>query len=88
MCMAIPSKVIDIDGMTATVECFGQQRETSLLLMNEPVALGDFLLLQAGGFAFEKVDPEQAEKSLEYLKQVLAEDDAQTPATVSKQSDE
>jgi len=86
--MAIPSKVVAIDGMTATVECFGRQREASLLLMNETVALGDFLLLQAGGFAFEKEDQEQAEKSLEYLKQVLAEDAAQTPAAISTQSDE
>ena len=86
--MAIPSKVIAIDGMTATVECFGQQREASLLLMNESVALGDFLLLQAGGFAFEKIDPQQAEKSLEYLAQVLAEDAAQTPTPTSVPNDE
>jgi hydrogenase maturation factor len=41
----------------AVTECFGQVREVSLLLMNEDVAVGDYLLIQAGGFAFERVDP-------------------------------
>ena len=40
MCLAAPSKVIEVrDGMAVT-ECFGLVREVSLLLMSEPDANG------------------------------------------------
>lgn len=71
MCMAIPSRVTAIDGDMATVECFGVSRTVSLMLMAEEVALGDLLIIQAGGFAVEKVDPKDGEEALRYLATVL-----------------
>lgn len=72
MCLAAPSRVIEIrDGMAVT-ECFGQTREVSLLLMAEAVAVGDYLLIQAGGFAFERVDAARAEESLALMEELLA----------------
>lgn len=71
MCMAIPSRVTAIDGDMATVECFGQSRTVSLMLMAEEVALGDLLIIQAGGFAVEKVDPETGAEALRYLATIL-----------------
>lgn len=73
MCLSIPSRVLRTDGTTATVECFGEQREVSLVLMAENVAPGDFLLVQAGGFAYQRVKPEAAEASLKLIAEVLAE---------------
>ena len=64
MCLSVPSRVTATDGCTATVESFGNSREVSLLLLNEPVAVGDYLLIQAGGFAYEKVEAEHAEQAL------------------------
>jgi hydrogenase expression/formation protein HypC len=64
MCLAAPSKVIEVREGMALTECFGQQREVSLLLMNEDIAVGDYLLIQAGGFAFERVEPARAEEAL------------------------
>jgi hydrogenase expression/formation protein HypC len=55
MCLAIPSKVLEIRAGMATVECFGSRRNVSLLLLDEDVAVGDYLLVQAGGYACEKV---------------------------------
>ena len=72
MCMAIPSRVIALDGDIATVEAFGKQRHVSLLLMQEPVQLGDYLLVQAGGFAYERVEHAMALESLAMLEQVVA----------------
>lgn len=69
--MAIPSRIIAIDGLEATVESFGAMRRVSLMLLDEPVGLGDLVLVQAGGFASRKVDPEEGEAALEYLAQVL-----------------
>ncbi|OHC66538.1 MAG: hydrogenase assembly protein HupF [Rhodocyclales bacterium GWA2_65_20] len=71
MCLAAPSKVIEIRDDTAVTECFGQTREVSLLLMMEEVAVGDYLLIQAGGFAFERIDPERAQESLALMAEIL-----------------
>lgn len=67
MCLAVPSRIVELDGDMATVEAFGQRRRVSLLLMADDVALGDYLLIQAGGFAFERVDSERAEEALRIM---------------------
>ena len=71
MCMAIPSRVTHLSGMTATVECFGQRREVSLALMADEVRLGDYLLVQAGGFAYERVEEQAARAALALFEDVL-----------------
>lgn len=72
MCLAVPSKVIELDGDMATVAAFGQERRVSLLLMPEDVALGDYLLIQAGGFAFERVETARAEEALRVMTEIMA----------------
>ena len=73
MCLAAPSRVLEVrDGMALT-ECFGRQREVSLLLMGEEVEAGDYLLIQAGGFAFEKVDAERAREALALMRELTGE---------------
>lgn len=57
--------------LLCTSSCFGQVREVSLLLMNEDVAVGDYLLIQAGGFAFERVDPARAEEALAMMRELM-----------------
>lgn len=79
MCMAIPSRVISLEGDSATVECFGVRRTVSTMLMSEPVCLGDYLSVMAGSYAIEKVAPEVAAESLAYLENVLHEASAQDP---------
>jgi hydrogenase expression/formation protein HypC len=54
--MAIPSRVVALNGEMATVEAFGRLRDVSLLLMNEAVDIGEYLLVQAGGFAYERIE--------------------------------
>jgi hydrogenase expression/formation protein HypC len=71
MCLAAPSKIIEIHDGMATTECFGQRREVSLMLMTEEVAVGDYVLIQAGNFAFERVDAQRAEESLALMAELL-----------------
>jgi hydrogenase expression/formation protein HypC len=73
MCMAIPSRVIALAGDMATVECFGEQRDVSLMLIDSPLALGDYVLVQAGGFAYERVTPTAAQETLDILSVVIGE---------------
>ena len=73
MCMAIPSRIVALAGDMATVECFGEQRDVSLMLIDNPLALGDYVLVQAGGFAYERIEPSAALQTLELLGSVLGQ---------------
>lgn len=70
MCLAIPSKIINIDDTIATVDVMGARRETSLLLMPEEVAVGDYVLIHAG-FAIQKVESEAANDALALIKEAI-----------------
>jgi hydrogenase expression/formation protein HypC len=75
MCLAVPSKVIRIDDMMATVDVYGARRDINLMLMPEPVVLGDYVLVHAG-FAIQKVDEEAAREALKAIREmaeILAE---------------
>ncbi len=71
MCLAIPSKIVRIENMTAVVDVFGARREISLLLLPEAAEKGDYVLVHAG-FAIQKVDREAAEESHKFIKELLA----------------
>lgn len=75
MCLAAPSRVIEVRNGTAVTECFGLRREVSLLLLDEEIAVGDYLLIQAGGFAFERIDSARAQESLALMQELMAEND-------------
>ena len=70
MCLAIPSKVVKIDKMIATVDVYGARRDVSLLLMPEEVMVGDYVLVHAG-FAIQKVERRFAEDSLNLIQEVF-----------------
>ena len=76
MCLAAPSRVLEVRNGMAVTECFGQVREVSLLLMDEDISVGDYLLIQAGGFAFERVEAERAEQALALMREFMEQDDA------------
>ena len=64
MCLAIPAKVISLSesGM-ASVEIGGVKKDVSVSLI-EDVSVGDYVIVHTG-FALSKLDPEEAEKTLE-----------------------
>lgn len=76
MCLAVPSRVVAIDGLTATVEAGGERRNVSLMLLDDEVVVGDYLLIQAGGFAFERVDKQRAMEALRLMREIAAGGDA------------
>jgi hydrogenase expression/formation protein HypC len=45
------------------------------MLMAEDIEVGDYLLIQAGGFAFERIDPERAGESLRLMQELMAQGD-------------
>ena len=80
MCLAIPSKVLAMRAGMATIECFGTRRSVSLLLLDEDVAVGDYLLVRAGGYAYEKLEEARALDVLALMAEVNAQLDAKGAA--------
>jgi hydrogenase nickel incorporation protein HypA/HybF len=60
MCLAIPSKIVDIDNLIATIDVYGARKQVSLMLLPEEARVGDFVLVHAG-FAIQKIDKETVE---------------------------
>lgn len=72
MCLAIPSKVVNIDTQKniALVETLGVQREASLDLMQDPVAIDDYVLLHIG-YVMSKIDEEDALQSIALYEEMI-----------------
>ena len=68
MCLAIPLKLIDISGNTATGEALGMTREIRVDFIPEP-KVGDYVIVHAG-FAIERLGEEKALEDLEAWKEV------------------
>jgi len=69
MCLGIPGRVEKIEGVTASVLFGDIQREASLdLLEGGTVKVGDYVLVHAG-FALERIDEDEALKTLEMLRE-------------------
>ncbi len=71
MCLAIPSKVIQIlEENRAVVDTLGTRRIVSLDLIQEDIKLGDYLLIHVG-FAIAKLDQNYALESLKLLEEII-----------------
>ncbi len=70
MCLGVPGKVVAIDGMNATVDFFGVRKELRLDIVDEPVAVGDYVLNHVG-FAIRRIPPEEVQETLALFDQIL-----------------
>jgi len=68
MCLAIPMRVVSIEGPRAVVEQSGARRTISVGLIDE-VGVGDYVLVHAG-YAITRVDEEEAQRTLELIEQL------------------
>lgn len=58
MCLAVPLKIIEIDGKNAVGESMGMQRKLRVDFIPEP-KIGDYVIVHAG-FAIERLPEAQA----------------------------
>jgi hydrogenase expression/formation protein HypC len=70
MCLAIPSRIVEIDKFRATVDVYGARREINLMLLADEVGIGDYVLVHAG-FALQKVEQESAREALKLIDSVI-----------------
>ena len=70
MCLAVPSKIISINDLVATVDVYGARKEISLMILPEEVEVGDFVIVHAG-FAIQKIEREAGNEALRLLKELV-----------------
>ncbi|HTZ40973.1 MAG TPA: HypC/HybG/HupF family hydrogenase formation chaperone [Syntrophales bacterium] len=71
MCIAFPGKILTIDQDNfAIVDISGTRREVSLDIVDEPVAVGDYVICHAG-YAIQRIDEEVAQEKLAFLKELI-----------------
>ena len=77
MCLAIPARIMELKDQSAVVEIGGVTRDASVMLL-EDARVGDWVLLHAG-FAIEKLDPEEAAKTLALFREMADADPESDP---------
>ncbi|MBI4865242.1 MAG: HypC/HybG/HupF family hydrogenase formation chaperone [Candidatus Riflebacteria bacterium] len=68
MCLAVPGKVLDLDGLIARVDFGGVTREVAMDLLPE-VRVGDYVIVHAG-YAIQMVDEAEAMETLRLFEQL------------------
>ncbi len=75
MCLAVPMRIIEIDGFSARCEARGIERQASLFLMqHEDLQVGDLVMIHVGN-AIQKMTQEEAHTVWELYDEMLALDD-------------
>ena len=72
MCLAVPMKVLKVDGDFGDAELGGIIKEVSLSLIDD-VKVGDYILVHAG-YAIQKIDENEALETISFLKKLDKKD--------------
>lgn len=70
MCLATPAKIVELDGLNATVEIGGVRRHANVAFIDNP-SVGDYVLVHAG-FALRKWTEEDVNEYQELTNQASA----------------
>ncbi len=69
MCLAIPARIVEMTGDTATVDMEGVRRNVSTMLLPD-ARVGEYVIVHAG-FAIGRLDQKEAEETLKMIREVL-----------------
>jgi hydrogenase expression/formation protein HypC len=70
MCLAVPVKIVSIDGDAAETEVAGVRRRVSIAFTPE-AKVGDYVLLHTG-YAISVIDEAEAEETLKLLEEIAS----------------
>jgi len=71
MCLAIPGKIVKIDGNTALVDFGGIQQKIIVALVLNP-AVGKYVIVHAG-YAIEQMEEKDALEAIEQWKEIATD---------------
>ena len=73
MCVGIPAQVVELrpsEAHVAIVDVEGAQREVNTIMVDdEPLAVGDWVLLHVG-FAMSRIDAAEAAETLAFMREL------------------
>ena len=75
MCLGVPGRVVSIDGSVAEVDFWGVRRSVRLDIVDEPVAVGDYILNHVG-HAIRRIPPESIAETLALYEELMEGDDS------------
>jgi len=79
MCLAIPARIVELEGDKAVVDAMGNRWKAKTTLLPD-AKLGDLILIHAG-FAISLVDEEEAKKTWQLIAEISEFED--TPNKIS-----
>jgi hydrogenase expression/formation protein HypC len=74
MCLGVPMRVLSIDGTDIVAEIDGVRRAASLMILDEEVREGDYVIVHAG-FAIARLDEAEAEETLRLMREAFRPED-------------
>lgn len=66
MCLGVPGQVISVEGDSAVVDFWGVRRKVALDLVDDPISVGDHVLVHVG-FAIRRIAPEDVSETLAFF---------------------
>jgi hydrogenase expression/formation protein HypC len=74
MCLGVPGKVVEVNGLLATVDFWGVRKQIRLEVVDEPVEPGDYILNHVG-YAIRRIPAEEIGATLALYEELLARAD-------------
>jgi len=71
MCLGVPGKVIEVNGLLATVDFWGVRKQIRLEVVDEPVQPGDYILNHVG-YAIRRIPSSEIDATLALYEELLA----------------
>ena len=72
MCLGVPGRIVSINGLVASVDFWGIRRDVRLELVDQPVAVGDFILNHVG-YAIRRIPEADIVGTLDLYEEILRE---------------
>jgi hydrogenase expression/formation protein HypC len=70
MCLGVPGKVVEVNGLLATVDFWGVRKQIRLEVVDEPVQPGDYILNHVG-YAIRRIPPSEIDGTLALYEELL-----------------
>ena len=70
MCLGVPGKVLDVQGLLATVDFWGVRKQVRLDVVDAPVIPGDYILNHVG-FAIRRIPADEGLATLKLYQDLL-----------------
>jgi hydrogenase expression/formation protein HypC len=71
MCLGVPGRIVEMQGLVAKVDFWGVQRTVRLDVVDEPVQPGDYVLNHVG-YAIRRIPEQEIEETLALYELLLA----------------